>query len=444
MNFDHIPRVPQPTDMSRTLFQHQLASIYHMEEVEREKEIKIDNNNTLYTEIAINCNLTGYGKTLAFVGLVLRDKMPWNMKEPYYHTHYSYFYADGKIMVKEKLPYRRLNTSLVVANQSLIGQWRDEFKCTELKVEVVKTRKVANDINPSDYDVIICSSSMYNQLVSRFYRQVWKRFIYDEPGTTKIPAMTSVMAGFYWFVTATPDLLLFGNTRNRRGFLRSLIPAYVSEYIFNKLCLKEDDTFVKSSFVIPPTNHIYHKCYQAVYNMVRGFISPHIELMISAGNIEGAIQALGGDQTSNIVDLVKRQKQEDLEEAITKITRYIRRNDKEQIETWTQKKLRIEQQIKELENRFKDIIESDCAICLNKMRKPVILHCCQNVFCGDCILTWLKSKTNCPLCRMQIQPDKLTYISSERKTKIPKKKETTPIKTKQEIIIAIIHKNPKE
>ena len=40
-----------------------------------------------------------------------------------------------------------------------------------------------------------------------------------------------------------------------------------------------------------------------------------------------------------------------------------------------------------------------CAICLDIMRNPVILAACGHSLCNDCLQTWKKEKTSCPICR---------------------------------------------
>ncbi|CAL9144549.1 unnamed protein product [Musa hybrid cultivar] len=43
-----------------------------------------------------------------------------------------------------------------------------------------------------------------------------------------------------------------------------------------------------------------------------------------------------------------------------------------------------------------------CAICLDRMRAPVVLHC-EHVFCEDCIYQWFERERTCPICRAQIR-----------------------------------------
>jgi len=70
--------VKQPENLDRTLYSHQLNSIGMMEK--REK-MEIDDNieemysSKIVSRVGIFSDMTGYGKTLAMVGLMLRDKM---------------------------------------------------------------------------------------------------------------------------------------------------------------------------------------------------------------------------------------------------------------------------------------------------------------------------------------------------------------------------------
>lgn len=50
-----------------------------------------------------------------------------------------------------------------------------------------------------------------------------------------------------------------------------------------------------------------------------------------------------------------------------------------------------------------------------KILKPVLEPHCQNIFCGECLLTWLQAHKTCPLCRANIESTDLVYISNEKK-----------------------------
>jgi superfamily II DNA or RNA helicase len=168
-----------------------------------------------------------------------------------------------------------------------------------------------------------------------------------------------------------------------------------------------------------------------------GFVPRRVEIMIAAGNIRGAIRYLGGSETDNIVDLVKNRFTEELEEAIHKISRYTTRGDQERIREWGEKKDRIENKIRELENRYKESLAGNCNICWSQLDKPALVPCCNNLFCGACLMTWLSRKTTCPLCREPLTISDLTYITEESEEKV----EEDPKITKPQQIVKILQDN---
>jgi hypothetical protein len=151
--------------------------------------------------------------------------------------------------------------------------------------------------------------------------------------------------------------------------------------------------------------------------------------MIEAGNIEEAIVELGGNKTSNIVELIMGKKKNEILEIDAKIQLYRLRNDEEKIKELEIKKSKINIQIMELDDKFKTMLSSPCNICHEELKDPVLEFNCQNLFCGECLLTWLQNKNSCPLCRITIDTKDLVYINNnERENNIPveslKKKST--------------------
>ena len=85
MDFYKIKKVSQPSNLKINLFPHQLASIYNMEKFESENIIEKD-NYVIETKIGINADISGYGKTLSMIGLIVRDKMEWDLEKPFTFT----------------------------------------------------------------------------------------------------------------------------------------------------------------------------------------------------------------------------------------------------------------------------------------------------------------------------------------------------------------------
>ena len=429
----------QPENFNITLFKHQLVAISKMEERENKKNI----DKFLETRLSIYADITGYGKTAALIGLIIRDKMEWDMHTDYILNSIRVYYGNNIIKHKSETVYQRINCTIIIANQSILPQWLDELGHSILRVAKITRRKHIIDIDPTKYDVIVISPTRFNQFSQKYSTYAWKRLIFDEPSHTKIPAMREMIAGFYWLVTATPELLRY-NSKKFSKFL-SFFP-YITTPIFNSLIIKNNDDFVKESFSMPTTKHIFHECYQPIFNLLRSFISPGISEMISAGDIEGAVRTLGGTSCSNILKLVKKKKQESIDECILRLRIYSQRqgNYSQQIKFWTDKKLKYQRQIIELDAKFQNIIETGtCGICLENFKKPVLLSCCQNLFCGGCILKWLNQKNSCPLCRATINAqENIVYITKKNDNK-PIKKQKSKLLTKLQVITNLIKNDEK-
>lgn len=451
MSFDNIPVIIQPRNIKINLFQHQLALVHRMEQIENNKQVEIETNelfdfrtyNYCETKVGINSEMSGFGKTLSMITLISRDKMKWNNSSEYILTNIKE-YSGGLIKNIKTKTYEKLQTTLVVVSSSVLNQWVEEFKLSDLSCVVINNSKKVRNIDIENYDVVIVIPNFYNMLIEKYYGYAWKRFIFDEPGHIKIPSMKPIIAGFYWLVTATPKLIYSLHCNSRKSFMYSLLDKGQHpniEYHFRNIIIKNPNEFVLQSFEMPKTTHHYYECLQPLYKTIQGLTSPTILSMISGGNIKGAIELLGGNKTDNIVELVRRKKLEEIEEITARINIYNIRNNQEQKQIWENKKLHVENQIEELENRFKNILSGNCNICFSNIVNPVMEPYCQNIFCGECLLTWLNTKHNCPLCRNNIISSELVYIETSESKIDDESKNNNTQKTKNQTVIDIINNN---
>jgi SNF2 family DNA or RNA helicase len=442
MNFTRIPMVSQPHQINVNLFPHQLASIHKMEKLENDNNI-IKEGYTKNTKIGINADISGFGKTLSMLGLIARDKMDWDIELPYV---FETIISEAKSRIKNYFVsrYDKLPATLVLVSNSIIGQWEKELEKTTLKYAVIKNCKNLEVVRAEENDVVVVTPLHYNKLITMYYKFAWKRFIYDEPGHLKVSGMREIHAGFYWFVTATPEEIIGQHKFCKGNFMRDiLVNIYDPDCFITDLIIKNNPEFIKASFEMPETKFIYHKCYQPLYNVIERFVSNTVRTMIEAGNIEGAIDALGGTKTSNIVELIKSKKIEEIYDIESKINIYTLREDDIKVNQWLQKKERIQEQIKEIEEKYNDMLQSECNICAEVLTSPVLETNCQNLFCGKCLFKWLERKNTCPLCRSVIDIKNLIYISTEDEDVNKGKKEEKETKmTKIEKIIDIIKSKP--
>lgn len=445
--------VTQPKSYKVNLYPHQLTGIYLMERQENKKQIIVEDhtNRNIHIEsnVGIYADITGYGKTAAIIGMLVRDSMEWNESELYTHKSYIMHYSEGRILATEDVYYEKIGCNLILASQTIIKQWEKELSATNLQYTTICTKKQVSSCNPHDFDVIIISPSMYNSFMSHHngrtpYPFAWKRFIFDEPQNTNISAMKTIMAGFNWFITATPHMLL-NKSRNRNSFLTNMFHFGVHRSIFDALIIKNSDEYVRQSYKLPETQHLYYDTYQPLCNIVRGIASESVTKMLEADNIAGAIKLLGGSieniSNKNIFDLLKKKKTDELQDIEAKIIRYRERSDITKEEKWISKQNFIQQQLTNLQKRIDNISSVNCVICTDVCEKPVMTSGCCHVFCGNCILTWLKSKPNCPVCRYPANSKELIYIDTSENIN-QHQQITSELLTKQQTVIKIIKSNP--
>jgi SNF2 family DNA or RNA helicase len=396
--------------MKKNLYPHQISAILMMEKREEQKRI-VHSTYCIDLNMSIYSDMTGYGKTISMLGLILRDKMDWKVQEEHVQSFISGVYGNGCIVKKSLVSLKRIATNLIVAGTSILKQWTDELEETSLRFCVISNKKKLEQMDPCEYDVVLCSPTFYNLLLERFPSYAWKRFIYDEPTHTKITSMRQVIAGFIWFITATPELLLQQH-RYSHNFLSSIFTQYMDYNLYKNLIVKNEDDFVKKSFQLPPLFHHSHACFQPVFHVVKDLISEPIIQLISAGNVEGAVKCLGGNSTSNLFELIEKDKKDCIQQAEWKIERFQRIGDEFKIAKWKERLAQYQHDLGQLTERIQTILyASPCSICLEKKSQPILLTCCQNMFCGTCVLQWFQKKNSCPLCRRKITNEHLLYVS---------------------------------
>ena len=180
------PKVEQP-NMKVRLFPHQLSAIYLMEQREKNRTIKVsdldDYEEIVTTKMSIFADIVGYGKTFSVIGLIVRDKMEWDINTQYKLCVTSTNDIGNRGIINEKRvhikTFTRINTTLIVVNNSLINQWLGELSKSNLKIKIIKKTIEALEDDITQFDVVLVSSKMYNALAKEWGNVAWKRFIFD-------------------------------------------------------------------------------------------------------------------------------------------------------------------------------------------------------------------------------------------------------------------------
>lgn len=425
--FINFPMVSQPKRIKTSLFKHQLTSIYNMEKIETEKRINISNMENISTRVGILSDLTGYGKTLSILGLIDRDKM--TVDESFITENYT---GNNLIFRKKINLYETIKSNLIVVNPSLYVQWETELSKTSLKVGYVNTKKHVDDIQPDEYDITLCNSNMVQFLTSRFRKYCWKRLIIDEPLTFKMTDYNNFSFYFTWLITATPFELI-NNKKGTNHIFQELFSG--DEDLLKSVIIRNPDEYVKESFNMPENVHIHHKSYHPITKLLSGLVSPVVYEMILAGNIKEAIKFLGGDYKTggSLYHILKEKKLDKIKEINLQLSITDVKENKIKL---LEKKRVVEEQIQNLEKRLDESLREGCIICDEQLSQPVFLPCCQNLMCGNCILTWLQSHKTCPLCRGEIDSKDLIMVVN--KIEEEKKIDSEKKRTKPQIILELI------
>ena len=452
--WDGYPRIDQPEDLTITLFAHQRVAVYNMENLERIRKISRDANSFFMTDFGILGDIPGYGKSFSIVALILRDKMPWDIKKC--HDRNDLYTYNNCLKVVQRSVKTRVRANLVLASPTLIEQWKHYFsfvKPGKLAIrELVKTKDLA-EFDPNDYDVVLCSSARYNELIDQVGQHiVWRRFIFDEAGSTHIAGMKPVHAGFVWFVTATYEQLL-GVGGNGNHYMKTFF-YQIGYDILTHFVIRNETAFVKHSFIMPDVHHLTVRCLNPrVLNVLSSYIDADTRVMISAGDIRGALARLGGGTTNdtNLFELVAKRQHEKLSQAKFSLQFWKERVSSavpatsavvKEVDMWTKRVADIEKAISELEDKYKNVLNDDCTICYSEIQDPVLLSCCQNVFCGRCIMKWLETTKTCPMCRAPVNVKELIYIQKGASGPVEERKVDDSPKPKHKAVTDILLRDP--
>jgi len=380
--------------ISIPLFEHQKTSIQNMEVLEKKTSVLVDTDTMIETQFGILADLPGYGKTLSIIGLI--GKTLFDEED-------EFFFKEKKevSMFVSKVKTRRLDqlsTSLILVNVSLLSQWITELQRSSLRYIAVYAKADIEGIDTSKYDIILVSHNVYNLFCQVYRNKCWKRFVIDEPASLRIVSMEEITAKFYWFVTATPYELY---PRKRSGFVSDMLPEF--EWI-KYLIVKNEDQYVKISYDMPITNHIYYTISCDMSKLFEGLVNYNTLEMMQAGNICGVLSSFG-NISDTVIESFRQRKKKRLEELTSE-----ENVDKYQL---------IQTHLMTLDDRIRRYVtENPCIVCNTPHKKICVLSCCQTLFCGC-------EYTICPICKSsETQPIPISIdfteinVSSINSTKI--------------------------
>jgi hypothetical protein len=351
------------------------------------------------------------------------------------------------------------------------------------------------------YDAILVSNTLYYELqrIAEKHSIKWKRMFIDEidsiyvPGTNRAPN-----AIFTWFITATwPNFVLFNRhvrpemlsyySEHKEQFVPELgtwleeelgqsiesalqghrtgrwvrftlrssrwIQPFLSDHILGGLVvLLCSKPFLESSQQMPAILETTILCQQsATHRALQAIVSPQIQTMLHAGNIEGALEHLGvsANTSMNLVEAATKEREKELDRlrktlVFKESMDYVSAQTKEAALASLRGKIQsVEEQLKTFRSRLLDVVKEECPICYEDPRTQsgTLTPCCHHIFCGGCILQSLTRTMACPMCRATIKPSQLVHLVDESSLPVVENSKQEQL-SKQKQLVYFLKNNP--
>ena len=414
-----------PVDFKKPLKEHQLKVLKRMTELETRKTLVIG-SKTYKTNFGILCDKVGSGKSIMLLSTIVNNKILTS--ETLSNTLFVSTYQPLNVLITTPQVVNSHPSNVIVVPKYILSQWQiyiEDF--TNLSQRRISTRAELENFTAQP-DIILVTHSMYNSFANKFQNKYFSRIIFDEVDTIKIPSCAIINAHFYWFVSASLQNLLYCNIKHT-GFIKNTLSSFLHkdvEYFF----VKNNDKVVDLSLQLPePIINIIKCKNNNILNIVGNAITNEAKLMISAGDINGAINELNifGCDNDNIIEvisfnLIKKLENEKLRLETKKVMNYSNETEKNKSIEHSQNIINeIEQKIALIQDRINST-DLD-PISYEEIQYPVITKCCQNKFEFTTLIEYIdlqnkkKKKVECPMCRkIGLNQNDLVYIKSPTDT----------------------------
>lgn len=498
------PIAPQPDRIQTELKPHQRAALAKAITMERQGSVRyfmrhddiqveqqhrftpIRGDVDVSTNVGVLGDIVGYGKTLTALSIIASTPTTDIHIQPMKSIsvtgrNISHFTATFQRPDMNPSNHFIRTTLVVVPRGPVYVQWEQTIRTqTTLRVlaldSLPKVRKYcpgsATDIQQlkqffEAYDIVLITSTCLKTFMNFYDRPyhdhpivAWDRVMIDEAHVLlhKLPLYNF---RFLWLITGTYQVLpscVYGS----RGTMPFILRELLLEDRLPFLLLKGNADFVMRSFSVPaPTEHYYLCEMPRSVSMVQPFLPPHILDRINANDISGAIRELGGtsETEEDIVDLVTRDIQRDINNKTREIEYVFSLDLPQEAKDTRLNHLRAElarfvERKTALAERISQLSTKTCVICYDTLTNPIMLPC-THVFCGVCIMNWMKTQNNydaskreCPECRQPILCKRLIAVVDGKDASASAQRRPNPwmpfltIQSKEDTLMRILMDKP--
>jgi len=469
LNENH-PIALQPPGAKIPLKRHQLTLLNRCIEFER-STIEIKTDIRMDTQIGIIGDKVGSGKSFVILSLIMTP-----CEEHQTNKVKVSSYGRNRIILSDNVHKPCIKTNILVIPHNLISQWTEYISmfCPSTLNYIVlnKTKDLDKFIetDPVSYDLIVLKSTFYN-MVANFMKgrnHKVKRVFFDEIDNMNIPSSEEIDSGFFWFVTASYNNLVYprGHTTYDRSITRYIMLAsglrnggFVKDIFMDLslaepqmsarlLVVKNSDEYISTSIILPEVMNHYIQCKTPVMiDILNGIVDRSIIDSLNAGDVDSAVQHIVPTHRcaeDNIIKILIDKYEKNLKNVKTNITMI----DSFVYDTPAERQAdlnRLEKRKEELMTRIKCIKDrvndsETCCICYDDIDHKTIVTCCSNAFCFKCIHLWLSRKTTCPLCKANITASSIYVVDN---TEAQASTSDAPINIKEDFTSKIHKSNDK-
>lgn len=338
------------------LFPHQKLNFAQMKEFEEKKSVVINDGAVVQTDIGVLSGHPGSGKTVALVHMLASD-IPLDIMIAY-RTINLFIWGNNHFMRKVETIYRQFDCNLILINKTDIKQWEYELNLVSLKFRTVHTRKTMAEMTP---DIIRTLSVVL--ITPDFFNRFVKEF--DIYAWRRIildePQHIHVSAmktgiALFTWIVSSSPYSIKSGRDSSPHFLKDIASAWNKSRLLEYL-------IINNPVKLPELNVLKYRCKSNVrYNIY----STHIAELVEQNRVVDAIKALN------------------------------------------------------IPNKIEEVKSTDCIICFETVSIPISETTCGKLFCGKCLLRWVKDRGNCPHCRAVIDWSRLISYNIEKDTLLSK------------------------
>ncbi len=409
--------ISNPSKIKVPLMEHQKFAVNYCLSMESTVSFNPPTTKfTILTNKALYCDPVGAGKSLVMLSLI--------SEKPVVHpkSQVPYSFANGISVLTKSDPIPICPVTLIVVPNTLFTQWKNYVQTqTTLRFSFLGKKSDFTKCDFSQLDGVLINCNFYNDVAELFQNMTFSRIIFDEVHMMKIPNSKSILASFYWFISASPcEIERF--LGKKQGFVPMCLKNILSVVPKSGLIFRNEQRIIDMSIHLPRLNSRILKVRSSnILNVLNGIVSQNILEAIAAGDARSAIEQLSLEKTDeeNIINVVNKHLQMELESheqelEAKKIRVYSTPKGKQDALKLVEDKIKeVKKKINDVKERiFNDNIDP---ITYDEIQNPVISKCCQNKFEFSSLTEYLlKTKSACPMCRKPMNPKDLVVLENKQ------------------------------